>query len=153
MVTFDNGAGLQSYNAEYGAKRIIKRYGKDKADFLGIQSIAAIWRKFFLPYFNMKPSEIIKEYGELTISQFHCLACRSSMYIWSIVKAKQMRLKYIAEGARKNQGFVIELPGMINKFKNFLSEYSLELLLPVYELSSDWERKNLLLLRGFIPKL
>ena len=29
---------------------------------------------------------------------------------------------------------------------------SYELLLPVWDLDSDWERKNLLLLRGFIPK-
>jgi hypothetical protein len=152
MVTFENGAGLQGYNAKHGADRIIKRYGKGKAEFLGVQNIAGIWREFFLPYFNMKPSEVMKEYGELTISQFHCLTCRSAMYIWSIIKAKQMEMRYIAEGARKSQGFVIELPCMINKFKSFLSEYSIELLLPVYELDSDWERKNLLLLRGFVPK-
>lgn len=152
LVTFENGAGLQGYNAEHGANRIIKRYGKDKAEFLGVQNIAGIWRKFFLPYFNMKPSEIIKEYGELTISQFHCLTCRSAMYIWSIIKAKHMGVQYMAEGARKDQGFVIELPGMIKKFKNFCSEYSIELLLPVYNLDSNWERKNLLLLRGFVPK-
>ena len=152
MVTFENGAGLHGYNAKHGADRIIKRYGEDKAEFLGVQCIAGIWREFFLPYFNMKPNEIIKEYGELTISQFHCLTCRSSMYIWSVIKAQQMAIKNIADGARKDQGFVIELPGMIEKFREFLSEYSIKLLLPVYELDSDWKRKNLLLLRGFVPK-
>ena len=91
-------------------------------------------------------------YGELTVSQFNCLTCRSSMYVWSIIKAKQMGIKYIADGAREDQGFVIELPGMIEKFKNFLAEYSIELLLPVWNLNSDWERKNLLLMRGFVPK-
>jgi hypothetical protein len=55
-------------------------------------------------------------------------------------------------GARKDQGFVIELPNMIEKFRDFFAEYSIELLLPVWDLESDWERKNLLLLRGFIPK-
>ncbi len=152
MVTFENGAGLQSYNAEHGAKRIIKRYGADRSRFLGVQCIAGIWREFFLPYFNMKPSEIIKEYGEITISQFHCLTCRSSMYIWTILKAKEMNIEKIADGARKDQGFVIESPGMISKFRKFLSEYSISLLLPVYELDSNWRRKNLLLLKGFVPK-
>lgn len=152
MVTFENGIGLAGHNAEDGAKRIIKRYGKNKAEFLGVHSVAGIWREFFLPYFNMKPSEISKEFGELTISQFHCLTCRSAMYIWSIIKAKQKGIKYLADGARKDKGFVIELPNMIGKFRDFFAEYSIELLLPVWDLESDWERKNLLLLRGFIPK-
>jgi hypothetical protein len=152
MVTFENGVGLAAHNAEHGAKRIIERYGKDKAEFLGVHSVAGIWREFFLPYFNMKPSEISKEFGELTISQFHCLTCRSAMYIWAVIKAGQMGIKYIADGAHKDQGFVIELPNMIKKFRDFLAEYSIELLLPVWDLESDWERKNLLLLRGFIPK-
>ncbi|SYZ71927.1 conserved hypothetical protein [Candidatus Zixiibacteriota bacterium] len=152
MVTFENGVGLGAHNAEHGAKRIIKRYGKNRAEFLGVHSVAGIWREFILPYFNLKPSEISKEYGELTISQFHCLTCRSAMYIWSAIKAKQMGIKYIADGARKDQGFVIELPNMIEGFKKMFLEYSIELLLPVWDLDSDWERKNLLLLRGFIPK-
>lgn len=152
MVTFENGVGLQGYNAEHGAKRIVGRYGRDKAEFLGVQNIVGIWRNFFLPFYNMKPREIEKKYGELPTSQFHCLTCRSSMYIWSTIKAKQMRIKYIAEGARKDEGFVIQLPGMINKFRSLLSKYSIKLLLPVYDLDSNWERKNLLLLRGFVPK-
>jgi len=152
MVTFENGAGLKADNVEHGAERIVKQYGEDRAEFLGVHCTAGIWRNFFLPYFNMKPSEVIKEYGELTVSQFNCLTCRSSMYVWSIIKAKQMGIKYIADGARKDQGFVIELPGMIEKFKSFLAEYSIELLLPVWNLNSDWERKNLLLMRGFVPK-
>ena len=152
MITYENGTGLKANNVEHGAKRIIERYGKNKAEFLGVHYTVGIWRNFFLPYFNMKPSEVIKEYGELTISQFNCLTCRSSMYIWSIIKAKQMGIKYIADGARKDQGFVIELPGMVEKFKNFLAEHSIKLLLPVWNLNSDWERKNLLLIRGFVPK-
>ena len=152
MVTFENGVGLAAHNAEHGAKRIIRRYGKDRAEFLGVYSVAGIWREFFLPYFNMKPSEISKEFGELTISQFHCLTCRSAMYIWTIIKARQMGIRYIADGARKGQGFVIELPNMIEKFRDFFSEFSIEMLLPVWDLDSNWEMKNLLLLRGFVPK-
>jgi len=41
---------------------------------------------------------------------------------------------------------------MIKRFRDFFAEYSIELLLPVWDLESDWERKNLLLLRGFVPK-
>lgn len=115
-------------------------------------SVAGIWREFFLPYFNIKPSEISKEFDELTISQFHCLTCQPAMYLWAIIKAKQMGIKYLAEGVRKVQEFVIELPLIIERFRNFFAEYGIELLLPVCDLKLDWERKNLLLLRGFVPK-
>ena len=63
-----------------------------------------------------------------------------------------MGIRYIADGARKGQGFVIELPNMIEKFRDFFSEFSIEMLLPVWDLDSNWEMKNLLLLRGFVPK-
>ena len=43
-------------------------------------------------------------------------------------------------------------PGMIERFRQFLAEYSTELLLPVYDLKSEWTRKNLLLMRNFVPK-
>lgn len=152
MITFENGAGVKAKNAEHGANRIIKRYGKENVNFLGVRNISGIWRYFIFPYYNLRPSEIITQYGELPVSQFHCLSCRSAMYIWSIIKANQMNIKYIADGARQDQGFAIELPNMIHHFKKMFSEYSLELLLPVYELDDDWKRKNLLLIRGFVPK-
>jgi hypothetical protein len=152
LVNFKNGWVYGGDNAKIEAERLIKKYGKDKIAYLGSKNVSIFFREFFLPYFNMTPSEIKKEYGEIPISQFNCLACRASMYIWSIIKAKQMGIKFIAEGARRNQGFVIQLPIMIEEFKKLLSTYNLELLLPVYELKSDWERKSLLLFREFVPK-
>ncbi len=53
----------------------------------------------------MKPSEIIAEFGELTVSQFNCLTCRSAMYLWTIIKAKEMGISCVADGARIVQGF------------------------------------------------
>jgi len=153
MVTFENGAGLAGTNAEHGANRIIKGYGSDKAEFLGLYSIVGIWREFVLPYRNMKPSEICKAYGELTSSQFNCLTCRSAMYVWTILKAMEMNIFHVADGARENQGFVIELLCMTERFKQFFREFGIELIYPVLELKSDWKLKNFLLARGFVPKV
>lgn len=151
LITFENGAGFCGENASHGAERLKRAYG-DKVEFLGVKSIAGIWREFFLPYLNMTPSEVIQEWGELTVSQFNCLSCRSAMYAYSIMKCQGMGINYIAEGAREDQVFAIEQPGMISRFREFLDRYSIELLLPVYDLNSDWHRKNLLLMRGFVPK-
>lgn len=152
LVTFDNGFGLAGENARHGAERIVKRYGNSRVHYLGIRNVSGIWREFFLPYYNLKPSEILEKYGELTVSQLNCLTCRSAMYVWSIIYANQHDIKHIAEGARIDQGFVIELPIMIERFKKLLSDYSISLLLPTLNLNSGWKEKNQLLNRGFIPK-
>lgn len=152
LVTFENGCGLKAENAKNGVDRIAELYGKEKSEFLGVINVSGIWREFFLPFFNMKPSEILQEYGELNVSQFHCLTCRTAMYIWTIFKAKQLEISFIADGAREDQAFVIELPIMIEQFKILFKKFDIEFLLPVYNLNSDWELKNSLLVRGFLPK-
>ena len=153
MVCFETFAGLAGDNARYGAMRIISRYGEDCANFLGVYPNVGFWREFILPFLNMKPSEILEQYGELTVSQFNCLTCRSAMYVWTIIKAKEMSIQKVADGARKSQGFVIELPCMLEQFQNFFKGFGLELLFPVSNLDNDWHLKNLLLTKGFVPKV
>jgi hypothetical protein len=152
MVTFDNGCSYQSNNPKTVADRIIKKYGVDRAEYLGVQNISATIREFFFPYFNMKACDISEKYPGLTPSQFHCLICRTSMYIHSIKTAIVNNAKYIAEGGRKDQEFVIELPEMIEKLRSLVESTGLELLLPVYELNDNWERDNELMARGFLSK-
>jgi predicted subunit of tRNA(5-methylaminomethyl-2-thiouridylate) methyltransferase len=152
LVTYENGCGAKAENAKHGADRIIERYGIASVSFLGVRSIAGIWRHFFLPYFNMKPSEISEKYGEITVSQFNCLTCRTAMYLYSIALCRCLDIHTISDGARRDQGFVIELDDMLEKFRQLFTEYDIKFSLPVHNLDSDWERKNLLLLRGFVPK-
>lgn len=153
MVTYDNGCSYGTGNAEEVAQRIIKKYGANRAEFMGVYKIGGIAREFFFPYFNMKPSEQKENFAGLTPSQFHCLICRTSMYICSVWLAKLENAKYIAEGGRKDQQFVIELPGMAQeRYPKLVQMAGLELLLPVYELDNDWERDNELLRRGYLCK-
>lgn len=153
MVTFDNGCSYRSGNAGLVAERIIQKYGSDRAEYLGVVKIAGVIREFFFPYFNMKPSEQAAEYAGMTPSQFHCLICRTSMYLYSIWIAQREGAQYIAEGGRENQEFVIELPGMAkDRFPKMTQKAGFELLLPVYDLTSNWDRDNELLRRGFLCK-
>jgi len=69
-----------------------------------------------------------------------------------IMKCKELGIHYIAEGTRKVEGFAIQRPGMLDRFRQFLAQYSIELLLPIYDVKSNWERKNLILMRNFVPK-
>lgn len=150
MVTYDNGCSVGSSNAKEVAGRIIKKYGSDRAEFLGVYQISGIIREFFFPYFNMKPEEQKQRYAGMTPSQFHCLICRTAMYLHTVWLAQREQALFIAEGSRKDQQFVIELPGMAQKrYPELARRAGLELLLPVYELDDDWERDNELLRRGY----
>lgn len=152
MVSYDNGCTYGSDNIKIAADRIIKKYGEDRAEYFGSYKTAGVVREFFFPYFNMTPAKQQEEYDGLTPSQFHCLICRMGMYIYSIWICKKYDIHYIAEGARKSQEFVIELPGMIKeRIPALLKDNGIELLLPVYEMEDDWERSNELLARGFVP--
>jgi len=141
MITYDNGCSLATENVKHGADRVIKRFGKKNAEFLGVVRIIGKWRDFFLPFKNMKPSEILKEYGEVTYSQFQCLTCRTSMYIDSIIRCKQFDIDTIIDGARESQGFAIELEPMVKRFRKMFKEFGIDWKTPVWDLKSDWERE------------
>lgn len=152
MVHFDNGKSVGSENVAATAKRVKEVYG-NKVTYLGTVSIAGIWRQFFLPYMSMMPTEVRNEWGELPFSQFCCLTCRSAMYTWAIMKCLANGIGFLAEGARKSQNWPMMQPSMVERFKKLLEPYSIELLLPVFSVENNWERKNLLLMRNFIPKV
>ena len=153
MVTFDNGCSNQSGNASKVEYRIIGKYGKDRAEYLGVYKIGGIVREFFFPYFNMKPTEQTERFQGMTPSQFHCLVCRTGMYICAIWLAQREKAQVIAEGGRKDQQFVIELPGMAqDRYKKLVEKAGFTLELPVYCMDNDWERDNELLRRGYLCK-
>lgn len=153
LVTYDNGCSLYSENVNHGVKRLIRRYGEEKIKFLGIYNISGIWRNFFLPLFNLRPTEIIERYGEITYSQFNCLTCRLSMYLYTIVICECFNISKVSDGARYVQEFAIETRPMLDRFKRLFKEYNIELIQPVLNLDSDWQIKNELLIRGFVPKV
>lgn len=151
LITYKNGCSLCIQNTKHEVERLIKKYG-EKVHFLGYYPTVGIWREFFLPFLNLKPSEIKEKYGEITYSQFNCLTCRTTMYLYFIVFCNYLGIKKISDGARPSQGFVVELPSMLERYEKLLSKYEIELLLPVQYIDSDWTVKNELLLRGIVPK-
>lgn len=103
-------------------------------------------------FYNKKTSEILKEYGEITISQFNCLSCRLSMYVMSIILCNKMNMKLVVDGARNNQLFAIEQDLLLTRFKAFFAKYHIKIDFPLKNFKDNFELKNQLLIRGFIPK-
>lgn len=143
FVHFDNGCTKGVELVNLGAERIEKHFGKERVKYLKTESIVHnFWR--FRHIENFKFSHIASKYPDATISQYQCLLCRSSMYQEALEMALELNIPYIAEGARKSQSFAIEQPAMLKEYRKFLNEYHVDLLLPVFEITNDEERKRLI---------
>lgn len=152
MITYDNGCISNIKEAKTVADRIIGKYGSSRALFVGIQSVAPNLYRFQEPYLYRTIEESSNRYPKLRPAQLPCLACHTGMYIESIVYCRTQKIYYIAEGARETQKFFVELPEMVERYKNLTSRNEIKLVLPVYNLKNDWERKLELADRGYVPK-
>lgn len=152
LITYENGCGLQSKNVKYNINKLIKKYGYTRVKFIGIKNVSAIWRELLLLYYNLLPSKIIEKYGEVPISQFNCLSCRLAMYIVTIIEAKKNNINIVVDGARKSQLFAIEQDEMIECFKQLFKIYNIKIVYPLLDETSDFNVKNEILVRGFVPK-
>lgn len=152
LVTYENGCGLKAENVNNTIERLIKKYGSAKIENIGIKNIAGFFREFIYPFYNYTSSYIKENYGDITISQFNCLACRLSMYIASIILCNQYNIRKVFDGARISQLFAIEQKEMLNKFEKLFTENNISINFPLENEMDDWKLKNELLLRGIVPK-
>lgn len=153
LVHYDNMCQVGSNNVKNGYKRLVKKYGSDKVEYMGIKNISCFFRTFINKMYNMYIDEIKEKYGNISISQLNCLSCRLSMYIATILICQKQNIKYVADGARNSQLFAIEQDEMLQRFKELFDKYNIELLLPVKNLTDDFEEKNQFIIRGIIPKV
>ena len=153
LVTFDNGHELNIKNVLVGAKKIQKKYGSDKVKIIGIKKIDAIFREFICSFYNYDIEYIQKEFGNITISQFHCLSCRLAMYVLGIIICLQKNIHCVVDGARESQLFAIEQEKMIKQFQQLFQKYDLEIVFPLLYEKDDYSIKNQILAHGFVPKM
>lgn len=152
LVTYENGCGLKAENVENTIERLVKKYGTSKIQNIGIKNISGIFREFIYPFYNYTSDYIYKNYGNISISQFNCLACRISMYVVSIILCNQHNIKYVFDGARKSQLFAIEQDELLSKFEQLFLEKDIIIDYPLKDEKDDWKLANELLLRGMVPK-
>lgn len=88
----------------------------------------------------------------LLTSEIRCLSCRMAMYTTLIRIAKKEGFKYIAEGARISQKFMLEQIPIIERLTKLAQSNGIELLLPVLHLYDDEKEKQELLDNGYSSK-
>ena len=152
MITYDNGCISNIEQAKTVAERIISKYGEERARFVGIYGITSSLYRLQKSYLYPPIQDSSPRYPYLRPAQIPCLACHTGMYVLSIAYCKVHGISKLAEGARESQKFFVELPDMVQRYKNLTLQHGIDLLLPVYTLTDDWERKLELAEYGFIPK-
>lgn len=85
-------------------------------------------------------------------SEIRCLSCRMAMYTKAIEIAKEQGFKYIAEGARISQKFMLEQLPITNRLKELATSQGIKLLLPVLYVDDDQKEIEELLANGHSSK-
>ena len=126
--------------------------GKEGFTFLSTNKAVSISIYFEIYFKHWKKLYGDNLEGANLDSEIRCLACRMAMYTEAILYAKKHGFKYIAEGARVSQSFMIEQLPMIEALKRLAGEYGISLLFPVLNLDDDEVLKEELLRNGLSAK-
>lgn len=111
--------------------------------------IFSLFNNFYLEWIYQSKNLAIDENLK---SEMRCLFCRLAMYIEIIKIAKMKGIKYIADGARNSQIFMIEQDEMITRFQELANSYGIELLCPVIKIPDDSIVKQELIDLGYSAK-
>lgn len=104
----------------------------------------------FTEYFGNWPSNISED--PFLLSEIRCLSCRMAMYTKAIQIAKERGYKYIAEGARISQKFMLEQLPIITRLKELAASHEITLLFPVLYVDDDQQEIEELLSNGYSSK-
>lgn len=107
-------------------------------------------KPIFEEYFNNWSANLTDD--PLLTSEIRCLSCRMAMYTKTIEIAKEKGFKYIAEGARISQKFMLEQLPITNRLKELAATQGIKLLLPVLYVNDDNQEIEELLANGYSSK-
>ena len=144
FIHLDNGHMLDQ-NKPY--LTFEEMFDKEERFYFDYELSSVDIRKLFEEYFD----------NNLTIdnellSEIRCLSCRVAMYTKVIQIAKERGYKYIAEGARISQKFMLEQLPIIDRLKELVSSQGMTLLLPVLYIEDDKLEIEELLSNGYSSK-
>lgn len=92
-------------------------------------------------YYNSSTlHQIGSQYGLLKPYQVNCLHCHTAMYAKSIALCLKRNYPLIANGARFNQGFVVEHMQMLQEYTEIAEKYDITIHCPVF-VHDDEQRK------------
>lgn len=140
FIHFDNGHMLDQ-NKPY--LTFLETFNKDKDYYFDYSLSSVDIKDLFNEYFKE-----FKSNDPSLESEIRCLSCRMAMYTKAIEIAKEKGYKYIAEGARISQKFMLEQIPIITRLKDLTSQHGIKLLCPVLYEDDDQKLIEELLSNG-----
>lgn len=147
FIHFDNGHMLDQ---DKPYLTFLETFNKDKDYYFDYSLSSVDIKDLFDEYYNEWSSKI--SYDKELDSEIRCLSCRMAMYTKVIQIAKERGYKYIAEGARISQKFMLEQLPITQRLKGLASSHGIKLLLPVLYVDDDQKEIEELLENGHSSK-
>lgn len=147
FIHFDNGHMLDQ---DKPYLTFLETFNKDKDYYFDYSLSSVDIKDLFDEYYNEWSSKI--SYDKELDSEIRCLSCRMAMYTKVIQIAKERGYKYIAEGARISQKFMLEQLPITQRLKDLASSQGIKLLLPVLYVDDDQKEIEELLENGHSSK-
>ena len=147
FIHFDNGH-MRDQDKPYLTFQ--ETFGK-KDDFYFDYELSSVDIKTIFEEYHSNWSTNFTNDPALT-SEIRCLSCRMAMYTKAIEIAKKEGFKYIAEGARISQKFMLEQLPITNRLKELAESQGIKLLLPVLYVNDDQQEIEELLANGYSSK-
>ena len=146
FIHFDNGH-MRDQDKPYLTFQ--KTFNKDQDYYFDYELSSVDIKQLFEEYYG-EWSYLID--NQELLSEIRCLSCRMAMYTKLLQIAKEKGYKYVAEGARISQKFMLEQIPIITRLKDLASSQGIKLLLPVLYVDDDQEEIDELLANNHSSK-
>lgn len=147
FIHFDNGH-MRDIDKPYLTFQ--ETFGKTDNYYFDYELSSVDVKQLFEEFFNNWPLSISDDPSLL--SEIRCLSCRMAMYTKAIQIAKEQGYKYIAEGARISQKFMLEQLPIITRLKDLAASHGITLMFPVLYVDDDQQEIEELLANGYSSK-
>ena len=147
FIHFDNGY-MRDQDKPYLTFQ--ETFGQKDGFYFDYELSSINTKELFEEYFNEWPTAL--EDDPFLLSEIRCLSCRMAMYTKALQIAKERGYKYIAEGARISQKFMLEQLPIISRLKDLASSYRIKLIFPVLYVDDDQQEIEELLENGYSSK-
>lgn len=158
LITFDNGCIHGVEDRECAADILKGHYndGDDKGPIkdLGIRNICGIWQMIMRPIQNMSFTAMAGDYSAMSMSQTHCLGCRTAMVASAGIICELLGIDKLAVGDKMGDEFASQHTSTYDLHKQMLNDmFKVEYIRPVWDVEDAFETKSELMLRGLPTKV
>lgn len=147
FIHFDNGHMLDQDKPYLTFQETFNKKNDYYFDYeLSSVDISQIFNEYFSNWTHNETTDSSLE------SEIRCLSCRMAMYTKAIQIAKERGYKYLAEGARISQKFMLEQLPITTRLKELTDKEGIKLLFPVLYVDDDQKEIDELLANGHSSK-